>query len=113
METQAAQTLIGVVLKPENLAVVIGVWVILTTVKQVIAGIVEKAWWARIEPILPLVLCTAALWVPGAAQAGMSLADKLLLGLLLGFAVGHAHKIISQTGMGKDDRINPPATPAP
>ena len=106
MEAQAAQSLINTILLPANLAVVVGVWVLITTLHKAVPELKGKGWWARLQPVLPLVLCTAALWIPGAAQADQSAADRILLGLLLGFAVGHAHKIVKQTGMGADARIN-------
>lgn len=104
-----AQTLISTVLAYENLAVVVGCWIVITTAQRAAPEFFKRPIVARLLPIFPLVLCTAALWLPGVAQAAMSIGDKILLGLLLGFAVGHAHKIITQAGLGKDARIKPPA----
>ncbi len=105
METEAAKTLMDTVLEPANFAVVVGVWVIITTLHKMIPELKGRGWWARLQPVLPLVLATAAMWMPGVAQASMTFGDKVLLGLLLGFAVGHVHKMVKQTGMGKDERI--------
>jgi len=108
MEAQAAKSLTDTILQPENLAVVVGVWVLLQSIAKAMPKLSANSLWARIQPLLPLVLCVAALWIPGAAQEGMSIADKLWLGLLMGYFVGHTHKIMNQTALGRDERIAKP-----
>ena len=100
-----AKTLIDTIMKPENLYIVIGVWILITTLHRVVPELKSKAWWARVQPVLPLVLCNAAMWLPGVAQAEMSTGDKFILGTILGFSVGHAHKVVKQFGFGQDERI--------
>lgn len=106
---KGAIDLVNIILKPENMAVVVGVWVIITTAKKAVPEFMSHPILVRILPVIPIVLCVAAMWLPGVGQTDMAVGDKILLGLLLGFAVGHAHKVVKQAGMGKDARINPPA----
>lgn len=103
MEAGASQ-LIAIVLAPTNLAIIVGVWVLLTTAQRVGPEVFARPLMVRLLPVLPLVLCIAALWLPG-ITAPATIGERVLLGLLLGAAVGHAHKLLVQTGLGRDARL--------
>lgn len=105
---QGAGQLIAIVLKPENLAVILGVWIVLTTAQRVLPELFAKPLVVRLLPLMPLVLCIAAMWMPGVA-APPTVGERVLLGLILGFAVGFVHKLVKQTGLGQDARLQPPA----
>jgi hypothetical protein len=96
MEQHACLTLTDVVLNPENLAVVTGVSIVMVTVTRAVPELVATTWWARVRPLLPPLMCIAALWLPGVADAQMQTGDRALLGLLLGVFAGQVHKILNQ-----------------
>ena len=108
MET-GAKTLVDLIFRPENLALVVGVWSIISGMAKAFPKLAKRRVWARVQPLLAPALCIAAmLWLPGLKAAeGLSIGDRIVLGLVLGFAVGQVHKLIKQTWLGKDERIKP------
>jgi hypothetical protein len=92
-------------LRTENLLTMIGVWVFIGAVGKVLPKTSDTAGWARLQPLAPLILCAAAVWIPGLQPAEMGAGTRIMLALCLGFGVGHVHKIIRQTGFGDDERI--------
>jgi hypothetical protein len=101
MDVQGAQQLVDLILKPENLIVVMSAWILISTATKAFPKLATNRQWKRLLPVLPIVLCEAAMWLPGVAQETMSIGDKVLLGCILGWAVGHTHKMVKRTGMGK------------
>jgi hypothetical protein len=104
---QAIPSFWAVLVTPSNLLVVLGVWVLLTTFQLVATGVARHAIFVRWLPAMPPALCIGALMVPG-VPGPAGLGERLLLGLFLGFAVGHVHKLLTQTGLGRDARLTPP-----
>jgi hypothetical protein len=54
---------------------------------------------------MAIVLCSIGVWLPGLRDVTASLADTILLGIILGFVVGQSHKIGVQSVLGKDSRL--------
>lgn len=92
-------------LQPQNLLIVGAVWTALQTLRKVLPKLTSHHIYARLAPVLPLVLASAAVWLPGAVADGTTVGSKVLLGLVLGAMVGHTHKLLKQTGLGQDRRI--------
>jgi len=97
----------ALIMRPENLITVLGVWILLDAFRRSVPKASTSGLYARLVPWMPLVLCIAAQWLPRVGIVDAALGDKVLLGLVLGFAVGHAHKLIAQSVLGKDERIKP------
>jgi len=112
----AANVLLAIVIKTENIVVVCSVAIAITTARRVLPELFARPLVIRLLPLLPLMLCTAALWIPWVgAPAGAG--ARALLGCLLGSFVGQAYKVLRQTGRrappvaaGVDQ---PPQAPAP
>lgn len=100
-----ASKLLDIFMRPENLLLMFAVWAFIGTAKKALPDIAASAVFARIAPVLPLALCVAAMWMPGVQQASLGVGEKVLLGCVLGFAVGHLHKLTKQTFLGNDERI--------
>jgi hypothetical protein len=96
METQGAQQLMDLVLKLENLMVVVAVWVVVNRFSKAFPKILRMAVVRKVWPLVPLVLCISAMWLPGIAQSSLAIGDKILLGLVLGGAEEIAHKVLKK-----------------
>lgn len=83
------------------------------TLLQIFVKLFPRFWstdfGSRLLPLAPLLLCAAAVWVPGLAPADLSSLDRIVLGIMLGGTAGQTHKVITQTGLGRDSRRRPPA----
>ncbi len=89
-----------------NLLIVAAVWVLLSTVRRVFPVLGESPVWARLSPVMPIALCSAAVWIPGAVSVE-SIGSRIMLGIVLGALAANGHKILRQTGLGRDKRIGP------
>ena len=96
---------IDYLLRTEHLLAVAGVWILLSLFAKLLPRIALTRIYARIVPLLPIVLCSGAVWLPGIAQSGLGVGARIFLGIVLGALVGHAHKIFGQTVLGKDARL--------
>jgi hypothetical protein len=64
--------------------------------------------YARIAPLLPLVLCILLGFIPGVHPAEMPFGVRILFGVLLGATLGWAYKFVKQSVGGQDDRLEQP-----
>ncbi len=94
-----------IVAQPQNALIILAVWALIQAAKKTLPELANKPMFARLEPLLPLILCSAAVWIPQATAEDIGTGERIMLGLVLGFAVGHAHKILGQTAFGRDRRI--------
>lgn len=104
--TNATDILMDVLLTKSNLILVAAVWVLIQTVRKILPpAVYENPWWVRFEPLIAIVLCMAGVWIPSQQPDSMTLADKLMVGMILGYLVAHSHKIGLQSVLGMDKRI--------
>lgn len=104
--SNATDILMDVLLTKSNLILVAAVWVLIQTVRKFLPPVVyENPWWVRFEPLIAIVLCMAGVWIPTQQPDSMTLADKLMVGMILGYLVAHSHKIGLQSVLGRDKRI--------
>jgi len=107
-----AGVLTDLILTKANVALMAATWALIQTTRRLIPEKVFKSQaWVRAEPVLAIVLCSIGVWIPGLRDVTASLADTILLGIILGFVVGQSHKIGVQSVLGKDSRLELPATP--
>lgn len=103
--------LITKLLTPEVAAIGAIAWVALVTVGRVLPGLFQQPLVARLAPLLPLVVTSVLVWVPGLAPPGLAPAERVLAGAVLGYLVAHNHKMLLQTVLGADARIPQKDTP--
>lgn len=89
-------------LQPANLLIVASVWVVLSAVRQVLPAMCAHHLYARIAPVLPILLCVGAVFASGAEG---TIAARIMLGIVLGAMAANGHKIFRQTALGDDQRI--------
>ena len=103
-----------ILLKPECLYLMGATWVIMETLRRVLPEKVTASQaYTRLTPVLPLLLCIAGAWIPGILDPAMSVSSRILVGIILGYASGHMHKILMQTVLGKDQRLAALVAPSP
>ena len=102
MEAQALTALSKMVLTPHNLGIMIAAWFLIAMSRKIFPVFYAKSVVIRLLPLFPMLLCMALIWLPGLAPKGATWGWKLVLGILLGWGVGHLHKVLKQTVLGKD-----------
>lgn len=103
--SKASGALLDLLLRQENIYVMAAVVSLLAALKKVAGKMSNHSLYVRLAPLYPLVLCSAAVWIPGLQPDGMTPGAKILVGFILGGACGWVHKLYTQTIMGKDARI--------
>lgn len=105
--TGAADILVQLLLRQENLYLMVAVYALLTTIQKVLPpGLNEHHLAVRLQPLYPMILCSIGVWIPAQQPPDMSAGSKVLVGLILGWACGNLHKVWKQTVRGKDARID-------
>lgn len=98
--------LITLVANPENAALVAAITTALETVKKAAPGLSGKSWWARLLPVLPVVLGALLIHMPGLAPSELpDPGARTLLGAMIGAANAWGFKVVSQSVRRKDTRI--------
>lgn len=97
--------LIDHLMRVEHLSVSVAVWILLSLVAKIFPWLKAHHVYARLAPALPILLCSAAVWIPGIVAPGTGVGSRIMLGILLGAVAANAHKILGQTVLGRDDRI--------
>ena len=96
----------GVLMTQANILLMAAVWAVIQIVRRAMpTKIFKSQLWVRFEPLAALVLCSAGVWIPGQQLATQSAADRVLIGLVLGFGVSQLHKVFSQSIFGQDSRL--------
>lgn len=99
MPTEFAEYLLRI----ENMLIVACVWVLMTTIRRSFPRLGESQIWARLSPIIPIILCSGLVWVPGAVEGSVS--TRIMVGVVLGAMAANGHKILKQTALGDDHRV--------
>jgi hypothetical protein len=99
-------------LTPANLGILIASGGILAAIRQSFPAIDQHRWWARIQPVAPLMLCVGLIFIPGASDIPRW-GGKLVLGLAIGAFSTVGYKTIRQSLFGHDERITDKPTPPP
>ena len=63
-----------------------------------------RAWFVRVRPLLPILVCSIFVWLPG-ARPPEEIGTRIMVGIILGTFAASVYKTVSQTVMGKDKRI--------
>lgn len=83
-----------------NLTIVIAVWSAIQAMTRALPKVFESPAAKRLKPGASIVLCIAVCMIPGVQPDEMPEMTKLLVGIILGNAVSHAHKILKHTFLG-------------
>ena len=86
-----------------HMLIVVSVWVLMSLVRRIVPAVGDHHIYATLSPVLPIVLCSVAVWIPGLVDG--SIATKIMLGIVLGAMAANGHKIVRQTLLGDDQRI--------
>jgi len=107
-----AGVLTDLILTKANVALMAATWALIQTARRLMPErVFTSQAWVRAEPVLAILLCSIGVWLPGLRDVTASLADTILLGIILGFVVGQSHKIGVQSVLGKDSRLEEPTKP--
>jgi hypothetical protein len=114
METGTAQ-FVDYLFTVPNMSIVTSVWVFLGLLHAAFPSLKMHPIYARFLPFLPILLASAAVWIPGAVVLpgatpeampdDPTIATRIFLGICLGALAGQGNKIFKQTVMGRDERI--------
>jgi hypothetical protein len=102
-----AAELVDYLMRVEHLLVVAAVWFLQSVFCRVFPRAKAHKLYARIAPVVPLLLCSGAVWIPGVVSDDIGIGSRIFLGVVLGALTANAHKIFGQTVLGRDDRIKP------
>ena len=110
MDTQAvaatSNALTELLLRKENLYLMAGAWIVLQTILRFLPiSVMDSPWTIRVLPIAPIILCSIGVWIPGLQSDSVQVGERIMVGLILGYAVAHSYKITLQSILGKDVRI--------
>lgn len=86
-----------------HMLIVVSVWVLMSIVRRMLPAIADHHAYAYLSPVLPIILCSLAVWIPGLTDG--SVATRIMLGIVLGAMAANGHKIVRQTVLGDDQRI--------
>lgn len=103
--SQAVQTLTDLLLTPENLMIMVAAWFLVVIARRAAPAFFTRPFMVRMLPVLPTFLTLGLIWIPGLRPTDMTIGATLVLGLILGWGASNVHKILSQTVLGRDERI--------
>ena len=104
--TQQAAPLVDILTRQGSWMLMAGTWIVIQMVIKFIPDRIYNApWFVRLQSILPILLCSAGVWIPGIVPDGATVGEKILTGVILGYAVAHTYKIVLQSVLGRDRRI--------
>lgn len=95
-----------ILVRYENVLVMGATWIVVGLLYKLVPWFKTAPIGARFQPLMPVVLASGFVWIPGAMPAATGIGERIMLGIILGFSCGHMHKVLKQSGMGDDKRIN-------
>jgi hypothetical protein len=98
--------LTDLLLRPSSLYLMGAVWVVMETAGRMLPPkVTANQVYLRVLPLVPILLCSAAVWIPGIISDPLSPSSRVLVGIILGWGAGQVHKIFMQTVLGRDPRM--------
>lgn len=95
-----------VLLRYENSLVMFATWILVGLIYKLVPWM-RGSLAARLQPLAPIVVSSGLVWIPGLMPADSGIGERILLGIILGFASGSAHKMLKQGLLGEDSRVRP------
>lgn len=95
-----------------NAAIFLATGAVMVSIKQCIPAVDQHRWWARMQPLAPLLIAVGLIMVPHASDVP-NWGGRLIVGLAIGGLVSVGYKTVLQTFLGKDPRISPQPEPNP
>ena len=95
---------VNTILTIQNLFIMVASSALLQTVNKVFPKQCRQQWYVRIQPLLPMLLCSVFVWLPG-ARPDEAIGPRIFVGLILGMTSSTVYKIFKQSIMKKDTRI--------
>jgi len=91
-------------LRYESLMITSATWVIVQVFQKSMSKVADNPWVVRLKPAIVLALSVAMAFMPSFRLGSWD--ETLLYGITLGSLTGLGQKILKQTLMGQDYRIN-------
>lgn len=91
--------LIDAVFATQHIIAMVATWALIEVIKRLVPTMATSGWFKRLLPLMPLIFCSAAVWLPGVSMP-MPWGSRVLLGIVLGSISGHVHKMARQTLLG-------------
>ncbi len=99
-------TLTELLFRKESICLMGGSYVVLETILRLLPkGAKDHPVMVRLTPVLPIILCSVGVWIPGMFPDAIPLGERLMTGLILGYALAHNYKIVMQSVFSKDERL--------
>ncbi len=98
--SELAQNLLTV----ENGLIMLTSSALIKAVARVFPGQFKRGWVARIQPLLPILLCSLFVWLPG-VRPDEAAGARFFVGIILGSFSASIYKAVTQTLLGRDKRI--------
>lgn len=106
MNETNAVAFMDVLLAPANLMIAGAVWTLIQAVRRLIPKLERHPFYVRAKPLASILLCSGAVWIPNVTAVALGTGERIMLGVVLGTMVGQMHKVIKQSGLGEDKRID-------
>jgi len=99
--------LMTTILQPQNVAVVLATAVVIYSFQRAFPAFFAKPAVVRVLPLVSMPICIGLLWIPGLAAGAQvtGVGDRVMLGIILSWGLTWAFKVVRQTGMKKDKRL--------
>jgi hypothetical protein len=99
------QILLDSMLTLQNALILGGVFGLLQMLKKLTPKMTKSGWYNRVLPVLPELLCSGAVFLPGMHPEGQAWTVSLFVGLVLGAMSSKVHKVMRQSFLGDDSDI--------
>lgn len=99
-----------------NVLLIFAVWAAIQTLRRVTPDpwFEKRAPLGRLLPVLPLLICGVAVWIPGPWLSGdESVGQKIVLGVVLGALAANFHSIAMRFGLAKLLRLEDTSSSEP
>jgi hypothetical protein len=107
MQTAGAVKFTDMLMRYETLMVTGAAWTVIQVMQKSLPDLSDHPYLQRLKPLAPIALCVGMSFMPTFRLPGAQWDELILYGIVIGGTLSNGHKILGQTVLGKDRRINP------
>lgn len=96
-----AKELLDIIATWQNALIFGAAWILTQTLSKAWPKVFDSPAAKRLKPLAAMIWCSICMWIPELSPENMGTGSKILLGVIIGNAVAHGHKIIKHTVFGK------------
>lgn len=101
--------ILGSIISVESGGLIAVVTSAMEALKRFFPDLEQQSWWARVKPVVPVVLCALLANIPALQPPGVTGAASLTMtGAMLGMANAWGYKVYKQSVRGQDKAIGEP-----